>query len=299
MLLLGVSSLMEAPARARPTPRPVPTTTQTLQPLQRSCPTCGETRWAASHHSRTRTTLEAGLALTLQMRRGLNRGCPPFRPPSRPALAGRRALPKPALGLAVSARMGPWRDAAHRRIPAIQQAVRACRVAWAPRTVPDLLAREDAWGALSRQAPPRRPRLTQARGRVLFARAGLPPAVGHAGLWGWRDGRAGEVRRARRFLAAPPAALAFLVQAVPQALRGPLVGGSSAGPPSSRPAVAPALPGVPPPWWQGPARREAAQPLSEAARHAKTSLPQRGRGGQPLARPGAGRPDHEAAVVRG
>ena len=57
---------------ARTTPRPAPTDTQLLQPLQRYCPTCGETMWAAYHNYRTITTLEAVLALTLQIRRCLN-----------------------------------------------------------------------------------------------------------------------------------------------------------------------------------------------------------------------------------
>ena len=46
---------------ARTTPRPAPTETQILQPLQRYCPTCGETLWAAYHNYRTITTLEAVL----------------------------------------------------------------------------------------------------------------------------------------------------------------------------------------------------------------------------------------------
>ena len=46
---------------ARLTPRPVPTEMQTLKPLLRSCPTCGETLWAAYHNYRTITTLEASL----------------------------------------------------------------------------------------------------------------------------------------------------------------------------------------------------------------------------------------------
>ena len=58
---------------ARLTPRPVPTEMQTLKPLLRSCPTCGETLWAAYHNYRTITTLEAVLGLTLQIRRCLNR----------------------------------------------------------------------------------------------------------------------------------------------------------------------------------------------------------------------------------
>ena len=43
---------------ARTTSRPTPTATRTLPPLGRHCPRCGETMWAAYHHSRTITTLE-------------------------------------------------------------------------------------------------------------------------------------------------------------------------------------------------------------------------------------------------
>ena len=57
---------------ARITPRPVPTEMQTLKPLLRYCPTCGETLWAAYHNYRTITTLDAVLGLTLQIRRCLN-----------------------------------------------------------------------------------------------------------------------------------------------------------------------------------------------------------------------------------
>jgi hypothetical protein len=110
---------------ARTTPRPVPIATPTLQPLQRSCPTCGKTMWAAYHHYRTLTTLETVLALTLHMRRCLNRGWPPFRHPYRPAYEGRLALPKHAFGLDGMAVLGQWRYADHRSIPEIHPAWRA------------------------------------------------------------------------------------------------------------------------------------------------------------------------------
>ena len=42
---------------ARLTPRPHPTTTQTLSPLLRHCPLCGNPMWAAYHTYRTITTL--------------------------------------------------------------------------------------------------------------------------------------------------------------------------------------------------------------------------------------------------
>jgi hypothetical protein len=43
---------------ARTTPRPMPTTTQTLLPMVRHCPCCSTTMWAAYHNYRTLTTLE-------------------------------------------------------------------------------------------------------------------------------------------------------------------------------------------------------------------------------------------------
>jgi hypothetical protein len=79
---------------ARLTPRPVPTEMQTLQPLLRYCPTCGETLWASYHNYRTITTLEAVLGLTLQIRRCLNQACPHVHHPHRPEHEGRLALPK-------------------------------------------------------------------------------------------------------------------------------------------------------------------------------------------------------------
>src|SRR5262245_29646618 len=207
MPILWVTLLMEASARARP-PRPVPTATQLLQPLQRYCPTCGEPMWAAYHNYRTLTTLEAVLALTLQMRRCLNRSCPHVHQPYRPALEGRLALPKHAFGLDVIAVMGQWRYADHRSIPEIHEALRERHVALAPRTVTPLLERYDALVALALQDPPRLQRLTQGRGRVLLALDGLPPDVGHEGLWGLRDGLSGEVRLARSLLSATHEALA-------------------------------------------------------------------------------------------
>jgi len=84
---------------ARTTPRPTPTTTQTLLPIVRHCPCCGATTWAAYHNYRTVTTLEAVVRLTLQIRRCLNAHCPQFRKPYRPEAEGRLALPKHEFGL--------------------------------------------------------------------------------------------------------------------------------------------------------------------------------------------------------
>jgi hypothetical protein len=284
---------------ARLTPRPIPTATQTLQPLQRSCPTCGETMWAAYHNYRTITTLEAVLALTLQIRRCLNRGCPHFRQPYRPELEGRLALPKHEFGLDVIAIIGQWRYADHRSMPEIHQALCARRVALAPRTVTYLLERYDELVALALQDPSRLQRITQARGRVLLALDGLQPDVGHEVLWVLRDCLSGEVLLARSLLFATHEDLASLIQEVKQALPVPIVGVISDGQPSIRTAVAQALPGVPHQLCQFHYLREAAKPISEADRHAKKILKKRVRGVRPLERQLEGRTDPQAEVMRG
>src|SRR5215813_10273566 len=290
---------MEASAMARTTPRPAPTETQILQPLQRYCPTCGETMWAAYHNYRTITTLAAVLALTLQIRRCLNRSCPHFRQPYRPEQEGRLALPKHEFGLDVIAIIGQWRYADHRSIPEIYLALRARHVALAPRTVTHLLERYDELVALSLQDLSRLQRLTQARGRVILALDGLQPDVGHEVLWVLRDCLSGEVLLARSLLSATHEDLAHLVQEVQQALPVPIVGVISDGQPSIRAAVAQALPGVPHQLCHFHYLREAAKPIYEADRHAKKMLKKRVRGMRPIERQLAGRSGPEAEVVRG
>jgi hypothetical protein len=284
---------------ARLTPRPVPTEMQTLKPLLRYCPTCGETLWAAYYNYRTITTLEAVLGLTLQLRRCLNQACPHVHHPHRPEQEGRLALPKHEFGLDVIAFVGQQRYGHHRRVPEIHQALSERRVAGAPRTVTNLLERYDALVALALQDPTRLQRLTQVRGRIILALDGLQPDVGHEVLWVLRDCLSGEVLLARSWLAATHDALAHLVQEVQQALQVPMVGVITDGQPSSRAAVAQARPGVPHQWCQFHDLREAAKPIDDADRHAKNILKKQVRGVRPRERQLEGRTDHEAEVVRG
>jgi len=255
--------------------------------------------WAAYHNYRTITTLEAVLALTLQIRRCLNRSCPHFRQPYRPEQEGRLALPKHAFGLDVIAIIGQWRYADHRSIPEIYQALRERHVALAPRTVTHLLERYDEVAALSLQDTTRLQRITQARGRVILALDGLQPDVGHEVLWVLRDCLSGEVLLARSLLSATHEDLAHLVQEVQQALQVPLVGVISDGQPSIRAAVAQALPGVPHQLCHFHYLREAAKPIYEADRHAKKTLKKRVRGIRPIERQLEGRTDPQAEVMRG
>jgi hypothetical protein len=134
---------------ARTTHRPRPTATQTLTPLLRHCPACGNTMWAASHHYRTLTPLTDVLRLTRKIRRCLTPACPQVPQPCRPEAEGQLALPQHACSLDVIALVGTLRHAQHRSLPEIQQELRRRRVPMAPRTVWHLLERSDELVALS------------------------------------------------------------------------------------------------------------------------------------------------------
>jgi hypothetical protein len=284
---------------ARVTPRPIPTTSRTLQPLGRHCPLCGEPMWAASHNYRTLTTLEEVMHLTRQIRRCLNCTCPQFRRPYRPEEEGRLALPKHECGLDVIAWVGTRRSAQHRSLPDLHQHLLHRGVAVAPRTVANLLERYDALLALSLTDTSRLPRITQARGRVILALDGLQPDVGHEVLWVFRDCLSGEVLLARSVLSATQEDLAALLTEVQQTIQVPIVGVLSDGPRSMRRAVARAFPAVPHQLWHFPYLHEAAKPIYEADRHAKKERKKRGRGVRPIARRLAERRAPEAEVIRG
>ena len=219
---------------ARRTPRPHPTTSHTLQACLRHCPCGGNPLWAAYPNSRTVTTWSGVLRLPRTMRRGIPPACPQLQRPSRPAEAGRLAVPKHACGLDVIPVRGTWRSAQPRSVPEIPQAVGPRRVALAPRTVLHLLERSDARVALSLTDTARLPRLTAPQGRVILALDGWPPDVGHEVRWGRRDGLSREGLLARRMLSATQEDRAELRREVKQALGGPIVGGLSDGPAALR-----------------------------------------------------------------
>ena len=284
---------------ARTTPRPRPTATQTLTPLTRYCPTCGNTMWAASHNYRTITPLTDVLRLTRKIRHCIPPDCPQVRHPYRPEAAGRLVLPKHEFGLNIIALVGPLRHAQHRRVPEIPQELARRRLAMAPRTVRHLLERYDELVALSLADPLRLQRVTKTYGRVILALDGLQPDVGHEVLWVVRDCLSSEGRLARSLLSATQDDLATLLREVKQALGVPIVGVISDGQPSSRCAIAKALGAVPHQRCHFPSLREAAKPVYEADRHAKKARKKRVRGVRPLARQLAQRTDPEAEVARG
>jgi hypothetical protein len=284
---------------ARTTPRPCPTAAQTLTPLTRHCPVCGNPLWAAYHNYRTLTTLTDVVRLTLKIRRCITPACPQFQHPYRPEAEGRLALPKHEFGLDVIALVGTLRHAQHRSLPEIHQELRRRRVVMAPRTVQHLLERYDELVALSVADPLRLQRVTQAHGRVILALDGLQPDVGHEVLWVLRDCLSSEVLLARSMLSATQDDLADLLRAVKQALGVPIVGVISDGQPSIRCAVAKALPQVPHQLCHFHYLREAAKPIYEADRHAKKELKKRVRGVRPIERQLEKRTDPVAEVIRG
>ena len=218
-----------------------PTATQTLTPLTRYCPTCGNTMWAASHNYRTITPLTDVLRLTRKIRHCIPPDCPQVRHPYRPEAAGRLVLPKHECGLDIIALVGPLRHAQHRRVPEIPQELARRRLAMAPRTVRHLLERYDELVALSLADPLRLQRVTKTYGRVILALDGLQPDVGHEVLWVVRDCLSSEGRLARSLLSATQDDLATLLREVKQALGVPIVGVIPQGSP---PAAAPS----PKPW---------------------------------------------------
>jgi hypothetical protein len=284
---------------ARTTSRPLPTARCTLQPLGRHCPLCGETMWAAYHNSRTITTLEDVVHLTLQIRRCLNQRCPQFRRPYRPEAEGRLALPRHEFGLDVIAWVGTLRYAQHRSLPEIHQHLRHRGVAVAPRTVMHLLERYDELLTLSLTDTARLQRITQVQGRIILALDGLQPDVGHEVLWVLRDCLSGEVLLARSLLSATQEDLAVLLRTVRQTVQVPIVGLISDGQLSIRCAVAEVFPDVPHQLCHFHYLREAAKPIYDADRHAKKELKKRVRGVRPIERRLAGRSDPAAEVVRG
>ena len=209
---------------ARITPRPHPTTIQTLQACLRHCPCCGNPMWAAYHNYRTVTTLSGVLRLTLKIRRCITPACPQFQRPYRPEEEGRLALPKHEFGLDVITLIGTWRYAQHRSVPEIHQELGHRRVALAPRTVLNLLERYDELVALSLTDTARLQRITETQGRVILALDGLQPDVGHEVLWVLRDCLSSEVLLARSMLSATQEDLAELLREVKQALGVPIVG---------------------------------------------------------------------------
>lgn len=284
---------------ARRTRRPAAPRERRLEPVAGRCASCGGAAHVAYHSRRTVLTLDGLVRLTLVVRRCRNPACALYKRAYRPEEEGRWALPQAEVGLDVVALVGALRYGEHRSVPEIHAALTARGVAVAERTVTHLVQRYEELVALRLGDRGRlRERLAD-QGHVVLAVDGLQPDVGHEVLWVLRDCLSGEVLLARSLLGATETELAPLLREVVDALPVPVAGVISDGQHSVRNAVAAALPGVPHQLCQFHYLREAAKPVYEADRHAKTLLKKEVRGVRPIERALEGRDDPEAVAVRG
>jgi hypothetical protein len=244
-------------------------------------------------------TLDGLIELTLPVRRCQNPNCELYRRSYRPEQEGRYALPHGEFGLDVIALIGNLRFAEHRSVPEIHRALLARGVPIAQRSVSEQLYRYEELVALHVADEERLRQQLLEQGRVVLALDGLQPDVGHEVLWVLRDCLSGEILLARSLLGGTADDLAPLLEEVRAALPVPICGVISDGQHAIRHAVARSLPGVPHQLCQFHYLREAARPIYEADRHAKTQLKKQVRGVRPIERALEARADPEAAAIRG
>jgi hypothetical protein len=254
--------------------------------------------WVAYHGHRTVVTLQGLWRLRLVIRRCRTRACPRYHVACRPEEEGRWALPHGEFGLDLIALIGAWRFAEHRSVLEIHQRLLARGVEIAERTVTHLVHRYEELVALRLADRERLRTQLRAQERVILAIEGLQPDVGHEVLWVIRDCLSGEILLARALLSSTQGDRAALLQEVRDVLPVPIAGLISDGQETMRTAVAHVLPEVPPQLCQFHYLRDAAQPIFEADRHAKTVLKKHARGVRPIERALEERRDLEADAGR-
>jgi len=284
---------------ARRTKRPPVTQALSLEPITRTCSSCGGTLWAGYDTARTITTLEHVTRLTLGVRRCHNPTCPRHRLPVRPEEEGAWALPNGEFGLDVIALIGALRYREHRSIPEIHRMLHQRTVAIAQRTVTYLLERYEELLALRLADHTRLKDILKHQGHVILALDGLQPYKTHDVLWVLRDTLSGEVLLARSLDSARQDDLADLLREVKQALPVPIVAVVSDAQRPIRLAVEKTLPGVPHQLCQFHYLKEAAKPIVAADHHAKTELKKYTRGVREIERSVTTREDQEAKTIRG
>jgi hypothetical protein len=126
----------------------------------------------------------------------------------------------------------------------------------------------------------------------------MQPDVGHEVLWVIRDCLSGEVLLARSLLSSTRGDLATLLGEVKEAVPVPIRGVISDGQQTIRQAVTRCLPEVPHQLCHFHSLDEAADPIFEADRHAKTELKKLVRGVRPIERSLEGREDEQREAMR-
>ena len=255
-----------------------------LTPLSKQCVNCGEWLWVAYHAQRTLMTFRGLVRLTLVVRRCRNTECELYHLPYRSEEEGAWALPHGEFGLDIITVIGQLRYGEHRSIPEIHQRLVQRGVTIAQRTVTDLLERYEELVALHLADEARIQARLKQQGQVLLAIDGMQPDVGHEVLWVIRDCLSGEVLLARTLLSSTRGDLAGLLSEVKEAMPVPIGGVISDGQQTIRQAVARCLPEVPHQLCHYHYLDEAANPIFEADRHAKTELKKLVRGVRPIER---------------
>jgi hypothetical protein len=269
-----------------------------LTPLTSVCPACGSTTHVAYHTHRAITTLDGGYRLHLTVRRCQTRTCPRYHRPYRPEMEGSWALPHGEFGLDVIALIGTLRFCEHRSVPEIHQTLLARGMRIAERTVLNLLQRYEELVAVRLADAERLAHLLEKQGSAILAIDGLQPDVGHEVLWVIRDCLSEEILLARPLLSSTGGVLVVLLREVRDQLPVPVRAIISDGQETIREAVAFVFPDLPYQLCQFHDLRDAAQPIFEADRHAKTVLKKHVRGIRPIERALEARTDGEAEAIR-
>jgi hypothetical protein len=270
-----------------------------LTPRYEECVSCGERLWVAYHAQRTLMTFRGLVRLRLVVRRCRNRECELYHLPYRAEEEGAWGLPHGEFGLDIITVIGQLRYGEHRSIPEIHQRLLQLGVSIAQRTVTDLLERYEELVALHLADEKRLQERLRRQGQVILAIDGMQPDVGHEVLWIIRDCLSGEVLLARALLSSTQGDLSALLGEVKEALPVPIRGVISDGQKTIRQAVAKQLPGIPHQLCQFHYLREAAKPIFEADRHAKTELKKLVRGVRPIERSLQGQEDEEVEAMQG
>ena len=283
---------------ARRTKRPPFTRTVHLLPQHQQCSACGGRLWHLYQTQRTVTTLEDVTRLTISVVRCPNPACSRYHHPVRPEEEGAWALPHGEFSLDVIAHIGSLRYREHRSIPEIHRALQDLHVAIAPRTVTYLLERYEELLALRLADQTRLKHLLKQQGHVILAIDGLQPFKTQDVLWVLRDTLSGEVLLARSLDSARNEDIADLLREVKHALPVPIHAVVSDAQRPIRLAVQCVLPDIPHQLCQYHYLKEAAKPIVEADRHAKTELKKYTRGVREIEREVAERKDASATTIR-
>src|SRR6266571_4850169 len=262
------------------------------------CMSCQQRLWVAYHAQRTLMTFRGLVRLRLVVRRCRNQACELYHLPYRAEEEGAWALPHGEFGLDIITVVGQLRYGEHRSIPEIHQRLVQRGVTIAQRTVTDLLERYEELVALHLADEARIQARLKQQGQVLLAIDGMQPDVGHEVLWIIRDCLSGEVLLARTLLSSTRGDLATLLGEVKEAVPVPIRGVISDGQQTIRQAVERCLPEVPHQLCHFHYLDEAAEPIFEADRHAKTALKKLVRGVRPIERSLEGREDEQSEAMR-